>query len=130
MSIIKVEAKFEPAALRANRRNESVMNLSVSIEDNPKDYWCQCEILLNPPLSLAPDKELKAGRIMMGILRPGRKIVKPVKLYTRPNNFPDSYPIGITAYLYDEDGAIAERVELNESILCDVDGQELQNKQG
>lgn len=130
MPVIKVETRFEPATLKANRRNEAVMYLSVSADDSQKDYWCQCDILVNLPLSLAHDKELNAGRTMIGILKPGRKIEKQIKLYTRPNNFPDSYQINITAYLYDEDGAIAERLVKDESIQCEADDKELQNKQG
>ena len=106
------------------------MFLSVSISESQKDYWCQCDILVNSPLSLGHDKELNAGRTMIGILRPDRRLEKQIKLYTRPNNFPDSYDINITAYLYDEDGAIAERLVQVEKIVCEVDDKELQNKQG
>jgi len=129
MPVIKMETRFEPAKLRANRRNEAVMYIAVSTDDE-KEYWCQCDILVNSPLSLAHDKELNAGRTMIGILKQGRKIEKQIKLYTRPNNFPDNYQINITAYLYDEDGAIAERLVKDETILCEVDDKELQNKQG
>jgi hypothetical protein len=130
MTIIKVSTRFEPLSLRANQRNEAMMYLSITSEDADKDYWCECDILVSPPLSLAPDKELNNGRTRIGILKPKSKIEKQIKLYTRPNNFPDAYPISITAYAYDEEGVIAERVAQDNNIMCEEDGKELQNKQG
>lgn len=120
MPIVKLETRFDPATLQANKRNEAVMYLSVSLADGQKSYWCECDITVNAPLSLAHDKELNAGRTRVGILHPSSKIEKPIKLYTRPNNFPDHYPVSITTYLYDEDGAIAERFEQSENIKCEA----------
>ncbi|MDE1871632.1 MAG: hypothetical protein KGI06_05345 [Candidatus Micrarchaeota archaeon] len=120
MPIVKVETRFEPKSLKANNRNEAVMYLSVSADENSKIYWCECDIVANSPLSLAHDKELSIGRTRVGILKPGSRLEKQIKLYTRPNNFPDSYPVSVTTYLYDEDGAIAERMEQNESIKCEA----------
>ncbi|MGI0100761.1 MAG: hypothetical protein ACREBH_03550 [Candidatus Micrarchaeaceae archaeon] len=119
MPIAKVETKFNPESLKANKRNEATMYLSVTANDS-KAYWCECDITVSPPLSLAHDKELNIGRTRVGILSQNRIIEKPVKLYTRPDNFPDSYPVSVTTYLYDEDGAIAERLEQRESIKCEA----------
>ncbi|MGD0729215.1 MAG: hypothetical protein ABR981_04020 [Candidatus Micrarchaeaceae archaeon] len=118
MATSKLETKFEPAVLKANKRNETTMHLSLASGDQ-KVYWCECDILVSPPLSLAHDKELNIGRTRIGILKPNKKIDKQIKLYTMPNNFPDFYQINITVYLYDEDGVIAERVEQSESIKCE-----------
>jgi hypothetical protein len=119
MPVVKLETRFEPVSLRANRRNEATMYLSVAVDDGQKIYWCECDINVSSPLSLAHDKELNMGRTRIGIIKPNSKIEKQVKLYTRPNNFPDSYPVSITAYLYDEDGAIAERTVQSERIICE-----------
>jgi hypothetical protein len=115
-----VETRFEPITLKANNRNEALMYILVSAKSPSKLYWCECDILVSPPLSLAHDKELNVGRSRVGILKPNGKIEKQIKLYTRPNNFPDSYPVKITTYLYDEDGAIVERLEQNENIKCEA----------
>lgn len=119
MTISKLETRFEPATLKANKKNEAVMHLSLSANASHKNYWCECDIVVGHPLSLAHDKELNVGRTRVGILKANKKIEKQIKLYTRPNNFPDSYPVDITVYLYDEDGAIAERVEQKETIKCE-----------
>ncbi len=120
MPIANVETRFEPESLKANRRNEATMFMKVSTTDPQKVYWCECDISVSPPLSLAHDKDLDIGRTRVGILKPGSAIEKQVKLYTSPNNFPDHYPVKITAYLYDEDGAIAEREEQSETIKCEA----------
>ena len=115
----EIEARFEPAVLKANKKNEAVMYLSLTSDGDKKVYWCECDIVVKPPLSLAHDKELNLGRTRVGILSHKKKIEKQVRLFTRPNNFSDTYPIDITVYLYDEDGAIAERIEHKESIKCE-----------
>lgn len=120
MTLAKIETRFDPETLRANKKNEATMYLSVSPSDGAKEYWCECDIIVNPPLSLAYDKELNIGRTRVGILKPNKKLEKQVKLYTRPNNYPDNYPVMITLYLYDEDGAIAERLERSEPVRCEV----------
>lgn len=119
MTIPKLETRFEPAVLKANKKNEATLHLTVISDGNSGNYWCECDISVMTPLSLAPDKELEAGRTRVGILRPNKKIEKQIKLYTRPNNFPDNYPVKITVYIYDEDGAIAERFEQSDIIKCE-----------
>lgn len=119
MPSAKIETKFEPVSLKANNRNEATMYISLE-SDSEKTFWCECDIMVSPPLSLAHDKELNVGRTRIGILRPKGGIGKQVKLYTRPNNFPDDYPVSITTYLYDEDGAIAERIEQREKVKCEA----------
>lgn len=120
MTIPKLETRFEPEVLKANKKNEATMYLTVTSDGNQQHYWCECDINVNHPLSLAPDKELGLGRTRVGILRPNKRIEKQVKVYTRPNNFPDNYSVKITVYLYDEDGAIAQRFEQNEIIKCET----------
>lgn len=116
----QVETRFDPASLKANNKNEASMYICVSSESDSKVYWCECDIVVSTPLSLAYDKELDKGHTRIGILRPRNKIEKQIKLYTRPNNYPDDYPVSIVMYLYDEDGAIAERIEQREKVKCEA----------
>jgi hypothetical protein len=120
MPAVEIETRFEPQSLKVNKRTEATMYLSVSAEDGHKTYWCECDISVKSPLSLAHDKELDLGRTRIGILKGKQKIEKRIKLYTRPNSYADTYPISITAYLYDEEGAIAERVVREEGIKCEL----------
>ncbi|MEM0201839.1 MAG: hypothetical protein QXR73_01530 [Candidatus Micrarchaeaceae archaeon] len=119
MPITNISVKFEPEKLKANARNESMLILVVENMDESKDYWCESEVSVKPPLSLAHDIELNMGKMRVGILKPKGKLEKKIRIYTRPNNFPDTYNVNITTYVYDEEGVIAERVESKGTIPCE-----------
>ncbi len=118
MGITKVTATFDPEQLRAYSKNDAMLNLRFENTDAEHTYWCECDIKVNPPLSLEYDRELFLGRTRVGLLAPNGSREKQIRLYTRPNNFPDDYTLSITTYAYDEDGAIAERDETMGSVPC------------
>jgi len=114
---IEVSARFEPDVLKAYAKNDAMLVITVKNLDGVP-YWCECDVSVKHPLSLAYDRELGIGRTRMGILKPGGMIEKKIKIFTLPNNFPDDYQVAMTAYVYGEDGAIAERLEKSESVPC------------
>ncbi len=118
MAIVEIYASFEPQALKAYSKNEPYLVLSLKNSDGNASYWCECDVSVKPPLSLAHDKELGVGRTKVGIVKPNGALNKKIRLFTMPNNFPDDYQVSITAYVYGEDGTIAERVDRNESVPC------------
>lgn len=113
-----VAVSFSPPTLKAFARNEAKMDLLVANGSTTNTFWCECELRITSPLSLAPDSELNSGRMRIGIIKPLGRNTKSVRLYTRPNNYPDDYKFSITAYFYDEDGTISERVDKDVSIAC------------
>ncbi len=117
MATIELKTSFEPESLRAFAKNEFKMKMDFFNNDD-KTYWCESDIVAKAPLSLAHDMPLENGRLRIGILKPRSSISKIVNLYTLPNNFPDTYLVKFTIYLYDEDGAISERIEQSSSIEC------------
>jgi hypothetical protein len=118
MATLEMKTSFEPDSLRAFMKNEFKMRLTFKNIDKEHTYWCESDVIAKAPLSLAHDMPLETGRIRIGILKPESEISKVVNLYTLPNNFPDDYKIKFTVYLYDDDGAIHERVEETSSIEC------------
>jgi hypothetical protein len=118
MGRFEIKIDFEPKKLKAYSKNEAFMRVSV-ISNDENTYWCECDVMLSPPLSLSHDSELTTGRTRMGILKPSGTLSKPVRIYTKPNNFPDNYNVNVIAYIYDNDGAIAERVESRASVVCE-----------
>ncbi|MCL5680211.1 MAG: hypothetical protein M1465_02640 [Candidatus Marsarchaeota archaeon] len=118
MATIEMKTNFEPNSLKAFMKNELRMKVNFKNTDREHTYWCESDIVAKAPLSLAHDMPLETGRIRVGILKPGTEIIKTVNLYTLPNNFPDDYKIKFTVYLYDDEGAIHERVEETSSIEC------------
>ena len=127
MGNIDVEVSFAPEKLRAFSRNELQMSIILKNLSN-EIYWGECDVVVAPPLSLAHDSELNIGRTKMGILKPAQNLNKQVKMYTRPNNYPDDYKFSIIAYIYDGDGAIAERFEKKFSIQCAAEEKPVQDK--
>lgn len=117
MANVDISVQFEPKTLKAYSRNTAQMDITVS-NTTDNTYWSECEIHLQSPLSLAMDSELNSARTRIGILKPNSGAKKAVNLYTRPQNYPDEYPLTIVVYIYDGDGAIAERMEKKVAIHC------------
>jgi hypothetical protein len=115
---VDIKVELTPSSLKAFARNEAQLNIVFTSQNATNIYWSECEVVVKPPLSLAHDSEMNLGRTRMGLLKPLGSVSKSVKLYTRPSNYPDEYAFSIIAYLYDDDGAIAERVEKSVTIPC------------
>ncbi len=118
MNVVELNVDFEPQSLKSNMKNEFFIILRLKNTTNTDNFWCECDINVIHPLSLAQDKELAAGRTRIGIITGNETSEKRVKIYTRPNNYPDKYKIKITAYIYDKEGIIAQRIDREEKIEC------------
>lgn len=117
---VDVNVDFSPGKLKAFSRNEA--NMTITLKNNTNEiFWGECEVNVTSPLSLAHDAEMNNGRTRVGIVKPMGTATKQVKIYTRPNNYPDDYTFSVVAYIYDGDGAISERVEKKASIMCAVE---------
>ncbi len=115
---VEISLKFEPGELKAYAKTEVFLILTLKNTDGKATYWCECDVTVKPPLSLAHDKELNTGRSKVGILMPNGSLSKRIRLYTMPNNFPDDYQVAVTSFIYDADGAIAEREEKKDTLPC------------
>ena len=112
---------FSPIRLSAYVRNEVEMDAAVRNEgDSPR--WIECDVSVPDAISLAPDRPLPKGRIRIGILLPGGRISKKVKIYGGASSYPDTYAIRLTFYGYGSDGAIAERCEMKAELRCEKPG--------
>jgi hypothetical protein len=125
---VDIQVEFSPPVMKAFWRNEVQMLVTFKNAAS-STYWSECEIKVLSPLSLSPDSEMNTGRTRIGILKPFGSAKKTIRLYTRPNNYPDEYQFTITAFVYDEDGAIAERVERKAGIVCAAEAQAQQTQQ-
>jgi hypothetical protein len=118
MDKVETSISFEPATLKAYSRNEAYMAITVASKEEETTYWCELEVNVSSPLSLAPDTQMTKAKLRMGILGPSKTLTKKLKLFTRPNNFPDVYKVNVTTYFYGEDGTITERRDLKGEIGC------------
>ncbi len=121
MQNAEIVIELTPAKLKAYARNELQMTVALRNLSDTATFWGECEVNVVSPLSLAPDTELNTGRMRIGLMNPLESASKVVRLYTRPNNFPDEYSVSVVAYIYDKDGAIAERIEKRSTVLCAVE---------
>jgi hypothetical protein len=127
---IQINANVEPNVLKAYSKNEAMLSMHFENKYEDKILWCECEIHVEKPLSLAHDKELLLGKTRIGIIKPRGTISKQVKLFTLPNNYPAEYNYSIILYAYDEDGAIAERQEYKNLVKCEENAKNIYDKQG
>lgn len=117
MPEISVELSSLPERIRPFTYNELEVRLSIAT-DAAEPYWAECVYEVPPPLSLAPDKSLVMAKSLVGILQKGEKREKRVKVYASNDVYPNTYPLKVTLYLYDKDGAISERKEYTKEIEC------------
>ncbi len=118
MSDITIAASFDPATIKAHTSTSVLMNLVLKSSASSY-YWCECDIEVEQPLSLAPHKELTKGRQRIGIIKPSASVSKRVNIYSDYTNFQSSYLVKITAYMYGEDGTISDRIEMSAQLLCE-----------
>ena len=115
--------KIKPFAFK-----ELDMSLKVDTKEEGR-YWLECIFDVPTPLSLAPDKELQNGKVLIGILDKENPREKKVKICAANDVYPDTYKIRATLFVYDSDGAIAERKEYAKELECgEADAKVLQNQ--
>ncbi|MDE1855674.1 MAG: hypothetical protein KGH49_00315 [Candidatus Micrarchaeota archaeon] len=113
--------------IKAFTINELELNIAVGTADT-EPYWVECVYEVPMPLSLAPDKSLLTAKSLVGIISVEAQKEKRVKIYSRNDVYPSVYTIKATLFVYDKDGAIAERKEYTKELECgETNAQILQN---
>lgn len=110
MSIIKLSTKQYPISLKAMRRSELELELTVE-NTGQKLLWVEIDVSCPAELSLSPVKELTLGKLRFGILRPGMLKEKKAKFYSGARTAPYEYKAELVLLAHDEDAVIAERLE-------------------
>jgi len=118
MPAFKLDTAFYP--LRLNAYTRSDVEMTVTIENiGEEPLWTECDVLVPPVLSLAPDKDLTKGRLRIGIIAPGEIKMKKCKIYATARAYPDIYSIRLIAYGYGRDGAISAREDKKCDLRCE-----------
>ena len=120
MPTLELRVESNPQELIAFRRNELDFKIKfvLSNVDSNSAYWVETLVEVEPPISLAPDRSLKLGKINVGILSNGAVKEKRFKIFSNNDIYPDTFQIKITTLMYDSDGAVAERKEVKHDIVC------------
>jgi hypothetical protein len=117
MANITTNITITPERLKPNMFTEADIHLSVGSKDSNL-YWVECIVEVPHPLSLAPDKTLFIGKLLIGILGQGNTREKRIKFYGNSSVTSNVYQIKLTFYLYGEDGVIEDRKEIYKSVEC------------
>ena len=118
MGDIKVRINFNPERIDAGKRGEGEVLIDLSNSSKDKLFWCECDLHIDHQFSLAMDRDLNEGRTRVGIIKPGGAASKRVRFYTKHGSYPGKYKVSVTMYAYDEDGAIAERSDIDTELEC------------
>ncbi|MCX8174631.1 MAG: hypothetical protein N3E51_00285 [Candidatus Micrarchaeota archaeon] len=120
--MLEPSTRFYPLRMVAYVRNEVEMEVSVR-NGGKEERWVECDVSVPEAVSLAPDRLLSKGRMRVGIVLPGEKISKKIKIYGGASSYPDTYVIRLTFYGYGKDGTIEERYEVKSDLRCEKLGQ-------
>jgi hypothetical protein len=117
MADIEAVINVIPERLKALAFNEA--DVHISLENKGENiYWIECVAEIPHPISFAPDRKLYMAKTLIGILEKKGTKDKRIKLFTDHAVTPGSYNIKLTFYVYDGDGAIADRIEIYKNIEC------------
>ena len=115
--------KFFPIRMAAYRRGEVELEIAVENSTND-DKWVECDVVIPEAISLAPDKTLTKGRLRVGIVKPGGRASKKLKIYGGASSYPDDYSVRLTMFGFGRDGVISEREEKRSFLRCERLGNE------
>ena len=121
--MLDIKTSFYPIRLRAHTRNETEMEITVS-NNTPNPLWVECDVKMPEAISLAPDRQLAAGKTRMGIAMPSGKASKKIKIYAGASSYPDTYRIAMTVFAFGQDGVISYRQEARADLRCLRFGEE------
>ncbi|MBU0532128.1 hypothetical protein KKB44_01410 [Candidatus Micrarchaeota archaeon] len=90
--------------------------------ENPGDHavWAEADISVPDHISLAPNTELRKGRVRVGIIDGKQFLEKAVRVYSNTYTNPQMYHCAITLYIFNKDGIIDSRMEKSSDIRCEM----------
>jgi len=118
MPVFTVKPRFYPIRLIARIRSSSELTLEVK-NNSSELVWLECDLTVPETFSLAPDRELRHGRMRAGIMAAGESAECKCKVYGSPFTEPGLHKLKITAYGYGKDGSISAREEKEAEIRCE-----------
>ncbi len=118
MPLFQIHPRFYPIKLNAYSRSE--VELTIDIENLGNDLcWAECDVILPPEISLAPDKQLSKGRLRIGIISSKGSQSGKCKIYSTLGAYPGIYTVSLTVYGFGRDGAVIGREEKKADIRCE-----------
>jgi hypothetical protein len=90
--------------------------------ENPAEHpvWTEADITVPEHVSLAPNSELRKGRVRVGIVEQNQFLEKAVRVFSNTYTNPQMYRCMITVYTFNKDGVIESRMEKSADIRCEL----------
>ncbi len=118
MAGIKVSTSFYPLRLTAFTKSEVELRIEVENQtDEP--HWTECVVEVPDVLTLVPDKDVRKGKIRIGIVAPTEILTGKCKIYSTARTYPELFAVKVTAFGYSRDGAISVRDEKKIDLRCE-----------
>jgi len=118
MPELVINTSFHPIRLTAYSKSE--VELKVEVENTGEEpYWTECVVEVPDVLSLVPDRDVRKGKIRVGIIAPEEIRNGKCKVYATARTYPDIFVLKITAFGYSRDGAISVREEKRIDLRCE-----------
>ena len=118
MADFNILTSLYPLRLAAYSRSEVELRLEIENKGG-EPYWTECVVEVPDVLSLVPDRDVRKGKIRIGIVAPGEIMSGKCKVYATARTYPEQYVLKITAFGYSRDGAISIRDEKRVDLRCE-----------
>ncbi|RLG19148.1 hypothetical protein DRN67_03455 [Candidatus Micrarchaeota archaeon] len=118
MAGFDISTAFHPLRLTAYSRSDVELKLEIENEDE-EPYWTECVVEVPDVLSLVPDRDVRKGKIRVGIIAPGEVMSGKCKIYATARTYPEIYVLKITVFGYSRDGGISLREEKRVDLRCE-----------
>jgi hypothetical protein len=115
--MLKITPRFYPVRVIAFIKNETEMDISVENKGS-ETYWVETDVILPDELSLSDEKQLKNGRLRVGMILPNETKTSRCKIYANSQTCPGLYRIGIIGYSFNKEGIIARKDEAKTELRC------------
>ncbi|VVC02647.1 Uncharacterised protein [Candidatus Burarchaeum australiense] len=114
----KVSTSLYPLRLTAFTKSD--VELRIEIENGTDEpHWTECVVEVPDVLTLVPDKDVRKGKIRIGIISPGEILSGKCKIYSTARTYPELFVLKVTAFGYSRDGAISIREEKKIDLRCE-----------
>jgi len=101
--------------------SSSHVEVIVRVEnDGDHPVWSEADVSVADHVSLAPNTELRKGRVRVGIVEKKQFLEKAVRVYSNTYTNPQMYRCNVTLYTFNKDGVIESRLEKTMDIRCEM----------
>ncbi|MBD3210385.1 hypothetical protein GF318_03315 [Candidatus Micrarchaeota archaeon] len=117
--MVNLSLRYHPDVLFGY--SSSHVQLIIRVENSGEHpVWSEADISIPEHVSLAPNTELRKGRVRVGIVEGKEFLEKAVRVYANAYTNPQMYRCNVTLYTFNKNGIIESRMEKSVDIRCEL----------